>query len=194
MSLVGLEIEGAVATLGDGVFFANRIDDAFAVVETGTPGLLVLRENRTVARTDSAGRALVPGLRSFESNRIAIDPRDAPVNAEIATAERVVVPAERAGVRVDMGVRRDAGSAVVVFATAAGAPVAAGAATTTRRPRRTTSRWRDSETSTVTRVRSVRSRRSGTHPALPPARYGTARRPKRPSGDTRWIQATVGVP
>jgi outer membrane usher protein len=122
-----LEVEGAVAALGGGVFFANRIDDAFAVVETGTPGLLVLNENRIVGRTDSSGRALVPGLRSFDSNRIAIDPRGAPVNAEIGTAQKLVVPAERAGVRVDMGVRRETSSAIVVFTTATGAPIAVGA-------------------------------------------------------------------
>ena len=52
------EIEGSVATLGGGVFFANRIDDAFAVVETGVPGIEVFHENRSVGVTNSAGRAL----------------------------------------------------------------------------------------------------------------------------------------
>jgi hypothetical protein len=37
------EMEGAVATMGGGVFFANRIDDAFAVVETGVPEPRLLR-------------------------------------------------------------------------------------------------------------------------------------------------------
>jgi outer membrane usher protein len=97
------------------------------VVETGTPGLLVMSENRIAGRTDGSGRALVTGLRSFDANRIAIDPRDAPINAEVGSTQALVVPADRAGVRVAMTVRQETRSAVVVFTTADGAPVAAGA-------------------------------------------------------------------
>jgi len=34
-------VDGSVAVLGGGVFFANRIDDAFAVVDAGAPDVMV---------------------------------------------------------------------------------------------------------------------------------------------------------
>jgi len=120
------EIEGAVATLGGGVFFANRIDDAFAVVETGVPGLEVFHENRPAGVTDAAGRALIPNLRSYQSNKVAIDTAKLPVDAEIETSETRVVPSDRAGVRVDFAVKTDVHPAVVVFTTPKGEPLAAG--------------------------------------------------------------------
>jgi outer membrane usher protein len=121
-----LEVDGAVATIGGGVFLANRVDDAFAVVETGVPGLDVFHENRPVGRTDSSGRAFIPGLRAHDKNKIAIDPRNAPLTAEINSVQDIVVPALRSGVRVDITVRTDTMSAIVVLSRPDGRPVPAG--------------------------------------------------------------------
>jgi outer membrane usher protein len=52
------QIDGAIATMGRGVFFTNRVDDAFAVVDTGTPGVPVYHENRPIGETDSRGQLL----------------------------------------------------------------------------------------------------------------------------------------
>jgi outer membrane usher protein len=123
-----VEIEGAVATIGGGVFFANRIDDAFAVVETGVPGLEVFHENRPVGRTDANGRAFIPRLRAYEKNKIAVDPGNAPINAEIKSTQEIVAPADRAGIRVDMAVRTDTRSAIVVLTSPDGKAVPAGSA------------------------------------------------------------------
>ena len=121
------EMEGAVATMGGGVFFANRIDDAFAVVETGVPGVEVFHENRPAAMTDSSGRALIPGLRSYQRNKIAIDTTKLPVDADISTTEGYVTPADRSGVLLNFAVRTDVKPAIVVFNGADGKPLPAGA-------------------------------------------------------------------
>jgi outer membrane usher protein len=121
------EVEGAVATVGGGVFFANRIDDAFAVVETGVPGIPVFFENRPVGVTNSSGLALIPTLRSYQPNKIAIDPANLPVDADVTASETVVAPADRSGVKIDFTVKTDAKPAVVVFQGADGQPLAAGA-------------------------------------------------------------------
>ena len=68
-----IEIEGAVALMGGGVHLSNRIDDAFAVVSAGSPGVDVSFENRRIGTTGSDGKLLVPNLRSFQNNRIDID-------------------------------------------------------------------------------------------------------------------------
>jgi len=121
------EVEGAVVTMGGGVFLANRIDDSFAVVETGIPGVEVFSENRSVGTTDSSGRLLVPGLLSYQKNKLAIDTSKLPVDANVATTESLVVPADRSGVLVNFGVKTDIQSAIVEFVGADGKPLAAGA-------------------------------------------------------------------
>src|SRR5262249_42941067 len=121
------EVEGAVATMGNGVFLANRIDDSFAVVETGVPGVEGLHENRSVGFTDSNGRALIPGLHSYQKNKIAIDTRNLPVDADVGTTEEIVAPADRSGVRLDFRVRTNTGAAILVLTGADGQPLPAGA-------------------------------------------------------------------
>jgi outer membrane usher protein len=121
------EVEGAIATLGGGVFFANRIDDAFAVVETGVPGIEVFHQNRLAGITDSSGRALVPGLQSYQNNKVDIDTTKLPVDADIATTESWVAPADRSGVRLSFAVQTNIRPAIVVFKTPGGEPLAAGA-------------------------------------------------------------------
>lgn len=121
------EMEGAVVVMGGGVLLANRIDDAFAVVETGVPGIEVFHENRPVATTDSSGRALVPGLRSFQRNKIAIDTNKLPVDADVSTTEMYVAPGDRTGVRLNFAVQANARPAVVVFQGADGRLLPVGA-------------------------------------------------------------------
>jgi outer membrane usher protein len=108
-------LQGAVATLGGGVFLSNRIDDAFAVVDAGAPGVDVLYENRPAGQTDARGRLLIPSLRSYQNNTISIDPRGLPVDADAPVTQSVVAPVDRSGVVVGFGVKTDVAAAVVVL-------------------------------------------------------------------------------
>ena len=120
------EVEGAVVTMGNGVFLANRIDDAFAVVDAGAPGVEVFHENRSVGFTDAFGHLLIPSLHSYQKNKITIDARNLPVDADIHTTEEIVAPADRAGVRMNFGVRSNVGSAILALTTPDGQPVPTG--------------------------------------------------------------------
>ena len=120
---VGAEAEGAIAVAGSGIFLANRIEDSFAVVDAGAPNVEVFHENRSVGRTGSGGQILIPDLRSYQPNRIAIDPGGLPVDAQIDRTSEVVVPAEKTGLRLDFGIRVEDGSAVVIFHDAHGKPL-----------------------------------------------------------------------
>ena len=120
------QVDGAVATMGRGVFFTNRIDDAFAVVDTGTPGIPVFHENRPIGETDSRGQLLVPNLRAYGNNKISIDPKGLPVNDEIETTEDVVAPADRSGVLVNFNTKTNVQAAVVILVGANGKPLAVG--------------------------------------------------------------------
>jgi outer membrane usher protein len=122
------QIDGAVATMGFGsVFFTNRIDDAFAVVDTGTPGVAVYQENRPIGETNGRGQLLVPNLRAYGNNRISIDPTKLPLNAEIESVENVVAPADRGGVLVKFAAKTDVKAAVLILLGADGKPLPVGA-------------------------------------------------------------------
>jgi outer membrane usher protein len=121
-----VEAQGAVATMGGGVFFSNRIDDSFAVVDVGAPGVDVLYENRPAGTTNAQGQLLLPTLRSYQKNKISIDPRDLPVDAEAPTTQSIAAPADRSGVIVPFGVKTDIKAAVVILARKDGKPIAPG--------------------------------------------------------------------
>ena len=120
------EFEGAVAVLGGGVYAANRINDSFAVVDAGVPNIDVLYENRLIGHTNGAGKLLVPELRSYQRNKLEIDPRGLPINAAAATTQDVIAPADRSGIIVDFKVRTNIQAAVVVLQDRAGKLLVAG--------------------------------------------------------------------
>ena len=107
-------VQGAIVAAGGAVAFANRVDDAFAVVDAGAPGVEVYRENRPVAVTDSSGKAVVP-LNAYQPNKISIDPRELPLDASIATTLDVLVPRDHGGVLADFGIRTGVRSAIVIL-------------------------------------------------------------------------------
>ncbi len=111
---VTAEAEGAVAFL-NGVHFANRIDNSFAVVDTGIPNARVLYENNPVGETNSSGTLLLPYVRARETNLIAIDPASLPAQAEMAELKQTVVPASRGGVTVHFKGEASPPSAMVTF-------------------------------------------------------------------------------
>jgi len=120
------QADGSVAYAGGGVFFGNRIDDAFAVVDAGAPDVDVQYENRPIGRTNSQGKLLVPYLNSYQRNKLSIDPKNLPVDADVAKTNEIVVPADRNGVVVSFGVRETPRAALVAFVDGAGKPLRVG--------------------------------------------------------------------
>jgi outer membrane usher protein len=120
------EITGSIAATGDGVYFANYINDGFAVVDAGAAGVPVMLENRKVAVTGSDGTVLVTGLRAYEPNKISIDAVQVPLDTEITETEHIAVPRERAGVRVTFNAKTTSGTALVVVKLANGSYPPAG--------------------------------------------------------------------
>ncbi|MGY3690167.1 outer membrane usher protein [Bradyrhizobium sp. USDA 3240] len=121
------QIDGSIAFAGGGVFFGNRIDDAFAVVNAGAPNVAVQYENRPVGVTDSRGLLLVPYLNSYQKNKISIDPKNLPVDADVPSTHEAVVPADRSGVVVNFGILETPRAALVTFTDGKGKPLAVGA-------------------------------------------------------------------
>ncbi|GAB7524448.1 fimbria/pilus outer membrane usher protein [Paraburkholderia sp. 2C] len=112
-TLLRLEAQGAFSVVGGGAFASNTINDSFGVVDTGGIGRVrVLDENRDAGRTDSSGLLLVPDLRSYAINHLAIDPADLPPDVSLDTATREVRPQDRSAVVVKFAVRASRGALV----------------------------------------------------------------------------------
>ncbi|WP_185958560.1 fimbria/pilus outer membrane usher protein [Paracoccus laeviglucosivorans] len=125
-SSAGLRLDGSVVAAGGGVFLSRRIDDAFAVVDAGAPGVEVMAENRPIGKTGRSGKMLVPDLRAYDANTIAIDPMNLPLDAAVGTTEEIVRPAHHAGAKVDFGVEGSAQEGVIELLNPDGTPLEVG--------------------------------------------------------------------
>ncbi len=100
------ESQGALSWTDRAIFASNTIYNSFAVVDTnGLPNVRVLEENRDVGVTNAKGRLLVPDLRAFELNHLAINANDVPLDSTLDSAIRNVKPQDRSGVIVRFPVR-----------------------------------------------------------------------------------------
>lgn len=107
------------------VFPARSVHDGFALVSTGVAGVPVMLENRRIGRTDAQGNYLLTGLGAYRPNRVSIDPLYLPPEIQFDDRSIAAVPAQRAGVRVDFGVR-EVHAALLILHDAAGEPLPLG--------------------------------------------------------------------
>ena len=120
------EIEGSVAVLGGDVYFANRIEDAFAVVDAHAPGVKVLRQNIAIGETGDNGKILIPSVQSYQNNKISIDPLDLPLDAEVESTLEYVAPKFKSGIYIEFDVKKAKPSAIVILTGADGKYIPAG--------------------------------------------------------------------
>ena len=85
-------IDGAIVATRHGAFLSNRVEEGFAVIDVGAPNVDVLLENRRIATTDADGKALIPGLRPYQRNKIRIDPDMLPVDIAAPVIETEASP------------------------------------------------------------------------------------------------------
>jgi outer membrane usher protein len=125
-----LESQGAVSWVDRGLFPSNTIYDSFAIVDTGAvPHVHVLQENRDVGTTDSSGRLLVPDMRSFDLNHLAISATDIPSDVSIDNVAVEMRPQDRSGVVVKFPVKISH-AALLRLVDEAGVPMSIGSAAT----------------------------------------------------------------
>lgn len=108
-------MDGAVALTSAGLALGNRSDTSFAVVKTGLAGVPVLQDHRTIGETGPFGTLLVPNIRSWDANEIAIDAEKAPADFVPTATQATVVPRPHSGVVVNFGSGGAHASALVFF-------------------------------------------------------------------------------
>jgi outer membrane usher protein len=108
-----LEALGAMSVVDGGVFLSNAIYDSFAIVDTKPlTRVNVLQENRDVGSTGSSGKLLVPDMRAFELNHLAIAATELPADVAIHTPSREVRPQDRSGVVVKFPIKLSHGALI----------------------------------------------------------------------------------
>ena len=122
------QMRGSIIAAGGDVFLAREIDDSFAIVDVGAPDVEVSAANRPVGLSGRSGKVIVPRLSAYEKNRIAIDPEDLPVDADIPETSRIVVPADKTGIVVSFKAKADGRAALVQFIDATSRPIEVGLA------------------------------------------------------------------
>ncbi len=123
-SAVQVEAAQSLVLFDRHLFVADRVDEAFAVVQVGrNAGVEVFRENQSVGRTDAGGRLFVNHLRAYESNGLSIDPQGLPLDAVLESTTKTVAPRRGGGAPVVFGVVQER-SALVTLTTKSGAPPA----------------------------------------------------------------------
>jgi outer membrane usher protein len=107
MSAQRLTLTGGLIFMDSEVRAMRTVTDSFAMVDVGgIPNVTVFFDNQPVGRTDDNGVALVPNLRSFDVNRLSIDPLQLPLDATVSDTQVQIVPPYRSGNLVRFPVER----------------------------------------------------------------------------------------
>lgn len=122
---------GSLVLMNGSVFAANRITDAFVVVDTnGFPGVPVSYENQLVGTTNSRGRLLVPWASAFHAGRYQIDPMELPLYVQTPLVDQRVAVRRGSGYLLRFPVERVVAASIVLH-DAEGEPLPVGALVTT---------------------------------------------------------------
>ncbi|WP_454719836.1 MULTISPECIES: fimbria/pilus outer membrane usher protein [Cupriavidus] len=140
------EAQGSLVLMHGAVLAANRIDDAFVLVDTqGQADVPVRYENQPAGKTDRRGHLLVPWAPSYYAAKYEIDPLGLPDSVRVPVVERRVAVRSRAGARVTFPVEAVV-SARIRLVDGAGAPLPPGARVTHRESGQTVPVGWDGET------------------------------------------------
>jgi outer membrane usher protein len=102
-----LTVSGGMTWMDGELRLARTVNDSFAMVDVaGIPGVTVYYDNQPVARSDDNGLALVRELRSYDVNRLSIDPLQLPLDAQLGNPQVQIVPPYRSGTEVQFPIRR----------------------------------------------------------------------------------------
>lgn len=120
------EAGGSLVMMDGGIYAANRVNDAFVVINTnGVADVPIRYENQNVGVTDRKGRLLVPWVTAYYAAKFEIDPLDLPSNVATPVVEQRASVKRGSGLtlRFPMGRRS---SANITLVDGAGKPLDVG--------------------------------------------------------------------
>jgi outer membrane usher protein len=99
-TLGAVRVAGGIVIAGDRVFATRPVEEAYALVRVGVPGVTAYLENQEAGVTDDHGDLLVPSLLARYANRLSIRASDIPMDYEVGKVERIVAPMRKGGMVV----------------------------------------------------------------------------------------------
>lgn len=109
------DASGSVVLMDDGIFAANRIDDAFVVVSTsGYAEVPVRYENQLIGRTNRQGHLLVPYSSGYYRGKYEIDPMELPPDVRVPQVEQQVAVRRGSGYLLEFALNRVAAASIVL--------------------------------------------------------------------------------
>ena len=114
--MVSVGASGSLVTMGGYWRHGRRVNNSFALVKVGElEGVPVTRDHHAVGRTGPDGVILVTDLLPYQTNLIAVDPNDLPLDVAYEALSLKLTPALQSGVLVDLGIRRQHPATVQLF-------------------------------------------------------------------------------
>lgn len=108
-----MSANGSVEFMDGKIFFSKRLYDSFAVAQVpGYPDVPVYLNGQLAARTDRQGYAVLPGIPSYQKNRIRIDTDDLPLEAQIEKSEIELVSRYHSGASLKFSIELSLGALV----------------------------------------------------------------------------------
>ena len=101
-------VSGGVVYVPGQLMFSRRLSNSFAVVDVGGyPNVGIYSENQLIGKTNSDGMQVIPNLRAYQPNNIAIEPQDIKLDAQIAETKLIAVPYFRSAEYLKFSVRKE---------------------------------------------------------------------------------------
>ncbi len=120
------ELSGSVVFISNDFFLADKINDAFMVVDTDNyAGVSVLYENQKIGKTDKKGHLLLPNVNSYYAAKIEIDTLPLPADVMADQVSQRVSVRQGSGAIVHFPLKRVL-SANVTLHDSAGQPMPIG--------------------------------------------------------------------
>lgn len=101
-----LSAEGSLVAAGGGVFAADQIGNAYAIVTNAGPGSEVMQGGVLIGQANSSGRLLLPNITPYYEQHVYLDPSTLADGWVPAVTERVAVAGYRQGTIIDFGARQ----------------------------------------------------------------------------------------
>ncbi|OOG53715.1 fimbria/pilus outer membrane usher protein [Rhodanobacter sp. C03] len=120
-----LSAEGSLVAAGGGVFAADQIGNAYAIVTNAGPGAEVMQGGVLIGQANSSGRALLPNITPYYEQHVYLDPSTLADGWVPAVTERVAIAGYRQGTIIDFGAKLVHG-AVLILRGRDGKPIAPG--------------------------------------------------------------------
>src|SRR5471030_1066 len=132
------DLSGSVVFIANDVFLADKINDAFVVVDTGDyADVPVMYENQKLGKTDKNGHLLIPTVSSYYPAKVEIDTLPLPADVVANRVVDNISVREGSGVVVKFPVRRVL-SATIKINDVSGQPLKLGTLVTEQNSQQTT--------------------------------------------------------